>query len=114
MAEWRHRHDSGFSMVELMTVLAILAILVAVAFASYSVTTEDSRRVSCVSNVRTIRALVLEYRVDRGRFPSDLETVRPLAQSRAIFARCVSTGDPYKYDPFIGEVGCPTPGHEVP
>jgi prepilin-type N-terminal cleavage/methylation domain-containing protein len=115
MADRHLLHDWGFSLVELMAVVAILGILVSVAFASYSVTAEDSRRITCWANLRTIRSAILVYQVEnKGNLPPDLEYVRPDVRMSGGFAQCVSSGLPYAYDASTGGVSCPTGGHEVP
>lgn len=110
----RGHDDEGFSIVELMTVILILGILVAVAVASYMVTTEASRKVTCLSNQRALRAAILQYQVDhQDDLPDTLEDVHPLVQWQNGFGRCVSGGAPALiYDKNTGEVTCPTPGHE--
>lgn len=119
MSEARHGPgDEGFSLVELMTIVLILGILVAVAVASYAVTTDASRRVACLSNQRTLRGAILQYQVDhKGILPVTLEDVHPDVQWRNGFGRCVSgdtTAFDYGYDDQTGEVTCPTPGHQSP
>src|SRR5450756_545032 len=77
MTDRRRGHDDeGFSIVELMTVILILGILVAVAVASYTVTTDASRKVSCGSDGRALRAAILQYGVvHRDVLPDTLEDV---------------------------------------
>lgn len=110
------RSDEGFSLVELMTIVLILGILVAVAVASYTVTTESSRRVTCLSNQRTLVGAILQYQVEHdGVFPDTLEDIHPNVQWRNGFGRCVSGNAPaFTYDKNTGEIACPTPGHEFP
>jgi prepilin-type N-terminal cleavage/methylation domain-containing protein len=111
----RGHDDEGFSLVELMMVVAILGIFVAVAIVSYTSTTEASRKVACLSNQRAVRTGILEYQVDRkGGFPETLEDVHPLVQWQDGFGRCVSSGLEFTYDKYTGEVTCPTPSHQIP
>jgi len=111
----RGHGDEGYSLVELMTVVLILGILVAVAIVSYTSTADASRKVSCLSNQRAVRAGILEYQVDhKGDFPETLEDVHPLVQWQNGFGRCVSSGLEFTYDKDTGEITCPTPSHNLP
>ena len=48
----------GFTLVELMIVVVIMAILVAVAVPIYSAVTENSRRKTCIANQREIASII--------------------------------------------------------
>jgi len=111
----RGSNDQGFSIIELMTVVLILAILVAVAVASYTVTAEGSRKVTCLSNQRTLSGAVSQYQVDHeGLLPGDLDEVQSLVQWRTGYARCVTTDAQFGYDNTTGRIWCDTAGHQTP
>ncbi len=48
----------GFTLVELMIVVVIMAILVAVAVPIYSAVTENSRKKTCIANQREIASII--------------------------------------------------------
>ena len=53
----------GFTLVELMIVVAILGILVLVAVPIFSVVTKGAKEKACASNMRIIRGKIVEYMV---------------------------------------------------
>lgn len=106
--------EAGFTLVEVMTVVAILGILVTILIASYFVATDTSRKVACIQNQRALTSAVLEYRVDHGgALPSDITDLRPYVKWTRGFGRCVSTDASLTYDADDGLISCPTPGHAI-
>lgn len=68
---------SGFTVVELLVVVAILAVMAAVAIPAVSPAIERSRSAKCLGNLRQIGAAVLQYAADNDyRFPA-IETEPP-------------------------------------
>jgi prepilin-type N-terminal cleavage/methylation domain-containing protein len=103
------RADGGFSLVELMSVVAILGILVAVAVASFWISIERSRRITCLHNQRLMDSAVMQYQLDNNAaFPPDLDDVEPYVKwSGPNYATCAS--DPslaFTYDASIGLLEC--------
>lgn len=103
------QRDRGFTLVELMVVVAILAILVAIAVASYFVATGRSRRIACLNNQRTLQAAVTVYRADHaGEAPADghLELLQPYVNwPSANYGRCIVDDQPLILQG--GYVSCP-------
>lgn len=70
------RRRWGFSLIELLVVVAILALLLGIMLPSVSAARREAMSVKCVSNLRQIVAGVLMYQLDnRDRFPITMETV---------------------------------------
>jgi prepilin-type N-terminal cleavage/methylation domain-containing protein/prepilin-type processing-associated H-X9-DG protein len=65
----------GFTLVELLTVIAIIAVLTAILFPVFSSTREKGRQVKCMSNLRQIGIALKAYATDVGGF-------LPLANNR--------------------------------
>ena len=67
------RQDSGsrpgFSLVELLVVIAVIATLVAVMLPALQAARESARRIACASNLRQIMVATQAYTTARGRLP---------------------------------------------
>lgn len=117
------RHDEdGFTLLELLTVVAILGILMALAIASYTFATERSRRVACLQNQRILASAVQVYRTDHGGTlppvtdPSNvqqsqtetLDALKPYAKwPTGDFATCTKDGSVHlTVDRGTGDVTC--------
>jgi prepilin-type N-terminal cleavage/methylation domain-containing protein len=58
----RFEGDSGFTLVELMSVVLIIGILVTVAIPVFNATQETARHVTCLTNQRVIEGASEQYR----------------------------------------------------
>lgn len=65
-------HGRGFSLIELLVAIAIIAILAALLFPAFSSARERARQTQCLSNEHQIGVALLMYRDDEGRFPISL------------------------------------------
>jgi prepilin-type N-terminal cleavage/methylation domain-containing protein len=66
------RKQSGFTMVELLTVIAIIAILAAIIFPVFSVVQENARRSSTMTNMMRIHQATAAFELDNRRYPEFL------------------------------------------
>ena len=99
--------DSGFTLMELMTVLLILAILVTIAFLSYIVATNNARRITCLQNQRILTGAVSVYTAEHGIDPNDVDDLEPLVRNFANAVQCPNRdGVLLEYDPLSGIVTC--------
>lgn len=113
------RADEGFSLLELMAVLAIMGILIAVAVASFVMSVERSRAITCLQNQRLIDSALMQYQLDHdGAWPpaDDMPGLQLVGQyvkwpGGVVYATCISSGAEYEYDHLTGIVRCPTPNH---
>jgi prepilin-type N-terminal cleavage/methylation domain-containing protein len=67
-----NKRHNAFTLVEILVVLAIIAILAAILFPAFNRAKENSRQVNCASNLSQIGFAVLQYRKDEGRYPDSL------------------------------------------
>lgn len=62
--------NSGFSLVELLITVSIIAILIAIGVASYATINKQSRDTKRKSDIEQIRSSLEMYRADNGSYPS--------------------------------------------
>ncbi len=75
----------AFTLVELLTVLGILAVLMAVLLPSLMSARRQALRTACISNLRQLGIAVRLYREDYQELPPYLSTVFPYVQSPRVF-----------------------------
>ncbi len=83
------RRARGFTMIELVIVMAMLGLLLSLALPHYMATLERGREQVLQSNLATMREAIDKYYGDRGRYPDKLEDLVTQRYLRAI------PNDPY-------------------
>jgi general secretion pathway protein G len=73
--EWRPREAAGFTLIELITVVALVSILAAIALPNYRVAIIQSREAVLKENLYRMRDLIDQYYLDKGQYPASLETL---------------------------------------
>ncbi len=67
-----NKRRNAFTLVEILVVLAIIAILAAILFPAFNRAKESSRQTNCAANLNQIYNAVQLYRQDTNRFPESL------------------------------------------
>ena len=62
----------AFTLIELLTVIAIIAVLAAIIFPVFGAVQENARRNSCMSNMQTISSALKQYELDNRKYPDFL------------------------------------------
>lgn len=91
----RHRGSRrGFTLIEILVVLVIIAILAAILFPAFSRAQEGGRQVSCTSNLKNIGMGVAQYYNDEKHYPASLAALLPATtgQSAATLRNVSSVG----------------------
>lgn len=71
---YRNTHE-GYSLIELMIVVAIIGILVALAVPSFQHSAVKAREAALKQNLQTIRTVLDQHYADKGFYPPSLETL---------------------------------------
>ena len=69
------RPRGGFTLIELMVVLALIAMLVTIALPRYLASVERSKEAVLKSSLRTMRDAIDRYYADNERYPDTLEAL---------------------------------------
>ena len=72
MLNMNRRRGHGFTLVEIMIVVAIIGVLLAVAIPSYNRSRADAKLSTCKQNLRSISSALESYSTDKGQYPSSL------------------------------------------
>lgn len=74
---WQERSapEGGFTLLEMITVVAIMSILVAIALPNYKVAIIQSKEAVLREDLYRFRDLIDQYYADKGRYPASLESL---------------------------------------
>ena len=86
----------AFTLVELLIVLAIIAIMLAIAVPNYARSREESHKNGCIANLRQINSAidqwVMENKISTGTVPSDSDEEEIYAYIKGARPKCPGGG----------------------
>ena len=74
---WRFRrqHPSGFTLVELLVVIALISVLAAMAMVQYRNSIQRTQEATLKTNLFRMRDAIDQYYADKGKYPSSLDAL---------------------------------------
>lgn len=108
------RRRNGFTLVEMMIVISILAMLMAIATPSFVKTRDIARQNSCMANLKAIDGAKSQWAMENRKNDGDTVTWADLSPSYMKAQVNCPWGYAYTLQPIGTPPYCPVVGHHAP
>lgn len=71
------RREKGFTLIELMVVILIIAILIAIAVPVFNLAREGAYKRTCQANLRTLESAIQTYNATAEKWPPNINALAP-------------------------------------
>ena len=89
------RKNNGFTLIEIVVVIAIMGVLSAVIYSSFDASRQKSRDQKRVSDISTIQLALEQYFQKNGIYPSDLNILTQTPKYISEIPKDPTSGNPY-------------------
>jgi type IV pilus assembly protein PilA len=111
------KKKTGFTLTELMVVVAILGILIAIAVPIYNNVTSGAKERACEANVRTLESAALQYELKYLKAPEGVDNIKEFIKGGTL--SCPFNDDAtqaagitdYVYEESTKTISCTCPDH---
>lgn len=87
------KHGLGFTLIEMLVVMTLVALLMTLALPRYFGSLERSKETALRANLKVLRSCIDKYAADKGRFPETLEDLVSLKYLRSVPVDPVTESD---------------------
>ncbi len=113
-----HSNRSGFTLVEIMIVVAIIGLLAAVAFPNFVRARSKSQQNACINNLRQIDGAAQTWALENNKSSSEtytLDQIKPYIKldSRGELPACPASGTYSPGNYVSNPPSCTVPGHKM-
>ena len=106
---------SGFTLVEIMIVVAIIGLLAAIAIPNFSRARSTAQRNACINNLRQIDGAKQMWATENRKSDADVPTESDIGVylKGNTMPTCPGTGAPYRIGAVSENPVCDSPGHTL-
>ena len=97
---FKRLNEKGFTLLELMIVIAIIGILASLAQPSYKAAVQKSREAALKENLYNIRGVLDQYYADNGKYPDSLDDVVTKGYMRGVPVDPITNSSNWQTVPF--------------